>query len=189
MELYNANEMPLSDDEELRSIQLKVLNNQSLSMAEKIKIGRDHPLKECSGYQFKPDHVYRAMNHKLFDIYKKMGKIVGIDAADEYMEWEENGKKYNNNKGVDWYLGGVCLRYGDLIIECPADKEYFQPAYDNGNGLSADPTIKFMKSSGFKKPVPLSMITRVFAIKVDHNNITMEDISEYMLNKDNIKRY
>lgn len=189
MELYNANEMPLSENDELRSIQLKVINNQELTLDEKIKLGRDHPLKECSGYQFKPDHVYRAMNHKLFDIYRKMGKIVGIDAADEYVEWEENGQKYNNNKGVDWYLGGVCLRYGDLIIECPADKEYFQPAWDNGNGLSADPTIKFMKSSGYKKPVPTSMITKVFAINVEKNQITMEDISEYILNDDKIKRY
>ena len=188
MELYNANEMPLSNNEELKSIQMKVLQRQELTLDEKIKLGKEHPFKECSGYQFKPDHVYRAMNHMLFDIYKKMGKIIGIDATDEYMEWEENGRIYNNNKGVDWYLGGVCLKYGDIIIECPADKEYFQPAWDNGNGISADPTIKFMKSSGFKKPVPVSMITRVFGVRYQQNCIAIEDITSQVMNN-NIKKY
>lgn len=182
MELYNANEMPLSNDEQLRNAQIKVLNGQELSLSEKIKLGRDHPVKEYAGYKFKPDYVYRAISEDLLEIYKQTGKIIGIDSDDEYMEWEENGKSYNNNRGVDWYLGGACLRYGEIIIECPADKNYFKPAWDNGNGLSADPTIKFMKSSGFKNPVPTTMITKAFRIvKEKDKKSTPEQIQEFQI--------
>ena len=31
--------------------------------------------------------------------------IIGNDENDDYMEFEQNGEVYNNNKGVDWYLG------------------------------------------------------------------------------------
>ena len=166
MELYNANEMPLASDEKTRNAQEKFLRGEKLSLFENMALGRDHVIKEYAGYQFKPDHAYRAISEKLFNIYKQEGKIVGVlgDPEDEYLEFMEDGKLINNNKGVDWYLGGACLRYGDIIIECPCDKNYFQPAFDNGNHLSADPTVKFMKSSGSKNPIPTSMITKAFRI-------------------------
>ena len=31
--------------------------------------------------------------------------------------------------------------------------------------MSFDPTVRFLKSSGSKKPIPVSMITRVFNVK------------------------
>ena len=31
--------------------------------------------------------------------------------------------------------------------------------------MSFDPTVRFLKSSGAKKPIPVSMITRVFNVK------------------------
>lgn len=182
MELYNANEMPLASDESMKQAQLKALNNQKLTVSEGIILGKDHPIKEYAGYKLKPNHVYRAISEELFNIYIKTGKIFGTSEDDEYIEWEENGVKYNNNRGVDWYLGGACLKYGNVIIECPADKNYFQPAFDNGNRLSADPTVKFMKSSGFKNPVPTSMITKAFKIiKERDKKATTEQIHEFQL--------
>ena len=84
-----------------------------------------------------------------------MGYISSGRIDDEYEEYYLDNTLYNNNKGIDWYLGGVCLRYGEVILECPAYKKYFQVAFDNGNGMSKDPTVKFMKSSGYKNCIPI----------------------------------
>lgn len=164
MELYNSHEMPLSNDPKLKQVQEKLLRGESLSIFDKMIAGRDHPVKEINGYQLKPDHCYRAISEKLFNIYKEKGFIVGTGEDDEYQEKIVDGNIYNNNKGVDWYLGGAEPRYGEIVLECPADKEYFVPANDNGCGMSYDPTVRFLKSSGAKKPIPVSMITNVFDV-------------------------
>lgn len=169
MDRYNALEMSLSSDEELKIAQEKILNNVELSLREKMLSGRDHPVKNIDGYELKSDCVYRAISEELYDKYLELGYIYGHSKDDEYMEYELNGKIYNNNGGVDWYLGGVSLRYGSVIIECPAYKEYFVPAFDNGFHLSCDPTVRHMKSSGYKNPVPMDMVK---LIKHPHMEIT-----------------
>ena len=126
MELYNANEMPLSNDELKRTVQEKILKGEQLNISEKRIAGRDHPKKNLFGYQLKPDHCYRAISKELLEIYKKTGYIYGTDEDDEYQEYIENGQLHNNNRGVDWYLGGVTLRYGYIVIECPAYKAFEQ---------------------------------------------------------------
>lgn len=166
MELYNSQNMPLSSEPRLRTVQEKILRGEQLTMSDKLIAGRDHPIKEINGYQLKTDHAYRAISESMFQLYKEKGVILGSGIDDEYLEYEENGKTFNNNKGVDWYLGGAELKYGDIILECPADMEYFMPAFDNGSRMSFDPTVRFLKSSGNKKPIPISMITRVFDVKL-----------------------
>lgn len=178
MELYNAQKMSLSNNPKLKEVQEKMLRGESLSISDKMVAGRDHPIKEINGYQLKPDHCYRAINEKLFNIYKEKGFIVGTGEDDEYQERIEDGHTYNNNKGVDWYLGGVEPSYGEIVLECPADKEYFVPASDNGCGMSYDPTVRFLKSSGAKKPIPVSMITNVFDVsklKEQQENLNKEE--------------
>lgn len=170
MELYDAKTMPLASDPKKRAIQEKVKNGEQLTMMEKLSAGRDHVIKSFDDYQFKSDHVYRAISEAALLDYKQQGFIRGFGDDDEYKEYEENGQLYNNNAGVDWYLGGACLRYGEIIIECPADKEYFQPAFDNGNHLCADPDVKHFKSSGSKNPVPFSMVSKV----IDTRKLTEE---------------
>lgn len=167
-ENYDANFMPLSNEKELRMAQEKVLNNIPLSVKEKIILGRDHPVKIIDGYMLKSDCVYRAISEELYNKYLELGYVYGTSEDDEYIEYLENGKTFNNNRGVDWYLGGVCLRYGNVIIECPARKEYFVPAIDNGCHLSADPTVRHMKSSGYKNPVPMSIVRLI-----KHPNISI----------------
>lgn len=157
-ENYDANLMPLSNDPELRLIQEKVINGISLNLKEKILLGRDYPVRQIDGYELKSDCVYRAISEELYQKYIEAGFIYGIDKDDEYLEYTENGQHFNNNKGVDWYLGGVSLRYGNVIIECPASRKYFIPAYDNGCHLSANPKVRHMKSSGYKNPVPMNMV-------------------------------
>lgn len=161
MDLYDSKTMPLSSDPAKRKIQEKIKNGEQLTFMEKINAGRDTAIKEFNGYQFKSDHVYRVISEDALRVYKEKGFIIGFGDDDEYKEYEENGQTFNNNKGVDWYLGGACLRYGHIIIECPADKEYFQPAYDNGNHLCNDPDVRHFKSSGSKNPVPISMISKI----------------------------
>lgn len=180
MELYNAQTMPLSKDSKLRTIQEKIIKGEPLTMLDKMIAGRDHPVKELAGYQLKPDHAYRAISEELFDLYKKKGYVCGANPDDEYQEYEENGKTFNNNKGVDWYLGGVALKYGDIILECPADKEYFIPAYDNGSGMSFDPTVRFLKSSGAKKPIPITMLTNVFDVRKIKEQQSKQNIENFM---------
>lgn len=178
MELYNSQNMPLSTDPKLHIVQEKILQGEKLTMTDKLIAGRDHPVKIINGYELKPDHAYRVVSEELFEIYKEKGVILGTGNDDEYLEYEENGKIYNNNKGVDWYLGGAELKYGDIVLECPADKKYFTPAFDNGNGMSFDPTIRFLKSSGAKNPIPVNMITKVFdvrQIKEKNNQLNTEE--------------
>lgn len=170
IECYDANEMPLSNDIELRKIQKKIINGEELSLREKILSGRDNPIKVIDDYQLKSNCVYRAISVDLYNKYLELGYIYGNSKDDEYEEVEENGILYNNNRGVDWYLGGVSLRYGDVIIECPASKEYFIPAYDNGTHLSVDPTVRHMKSSGYKNPVPMDMVKLI-----KHPNYSIEE--------------
>ena len=159
-ELYNANDMPLSNEPNKRAIQEKRLNGNvgPLIPGEKL-FGRDHPVKEIDGYKLKPNCCYRVMHEQEYLQHVATGFIYGKNENDEQIIYTgDDGKIYTNNSGVDWFLGGACLRYGNIIIECPAYKEYFEPAIDNGNHLSFDPTIKHMKSSGFKHPVPMELV-------------------------------
>lgn len=96
-------------------------------------------------------------------MYKQKGYIVGFS---EYLgEVKElDGSVRVDNGGVGWYLGGASKRYGEIIIECPADKNYFVPAHDNGCGLFSDITVRHMKSSGINNPIPFPMITNAFDI-------------------------
>lgn len=169
---YDSNLMPLSSEPNLRKAQEKILNNEPLTLSEKIILGRDHPIQIIDGYKLKSDCAYRAISEKLYEKYLELGFIYGTDKDDEYIEFIQDGKIYNNNRGVDWYLGGVCLRYGEVIIECPASSKYFKPAYDNGCHLSANPNVRHIKSSGFNNPVPISMIKLI-----KHPNINELEIN------------
>lgn len=177
MELYNVQTMPLSNEPKLRAVQEKILRGEMLSVMEKVVAGRDHTIRDLTGYKLKPDHCYRAVSERTYQRYLDAGFVLGERANDEYREYVEDGKTFNNNSGVDWFLGGVALKYGEIILECPADKEYFVPAFDNGTHLSFDPNVRHFKSSGTKKPIPMTMITHVFdakELKAQHDKENLE---------------
>lgn len=166
MELYNVQNMPLSSDPERRAVQEKMLRGEPLTLKEQIFFGggHDRPLKKIGDYECKPDHCYRAISRETFEIYRTKGYIEGFsDYLGDIIE--PDGSTKHASGGVDWYLGGAAKRYGDIIIECPADKNYFQLNYNEGFGLSNDVSVRHMKSSGISNPVPFSMITNVFDLK------------------------
>ncbi len=190
MELYNVNTLPLSNDNILKIAQEKVLNGENLLTKEKIILGRDEVVKNINGYNLLPDHAYRAVNLETLKNYISTGFINGISDNDEYEEKIEDGKVFNNNKGVDWYLGGASLKYGEIILECPAYKDYFVLAYDNGTRMARNPLVRHIKSSGIKNPIPLNLITNIF-INTKDINLLKEIKSELskLENRQNITKF
>lgn len=164
MELYNAKTLPLSANSELRIVQERYARGERFFTL----LGRDQKKikKELGDYQCKSNYCYRAISKETYEIYKKMGFISdNRPNTNEYMEFvDENGKVSTNNSGIDWYLGGAAPggEYGMIVIECPADMNYFQPAIDNGSHMTIDPNVRHMKSSPKTNPIPFSMITNVF---------------------------
>lgn len=178
MELYDANNMPLSSDPKIRMAQERYARGERFSTL----LGRDQSKikKELGKYKCKSNYCYRAISQETYELYKKSGFISdNRPNSNEYMESvDENGKVFTNNSGIDWYLGGAAPggEYGMIVIECPADKNYFQPAIDNGTHMTIDSTVRHMKSSPKANPVPFSMITNVF----DYNIIKEQAKAEFV---------
>ena len=185
MELYNSAAMSLSNDPVKREIQERVLRGEKVSPMEAVKIGlRDRVIKRIGDYECKPNCCYRAITEEALEIYKTQGYVID-ERKEEYVEGI-------NNQGVDWYLGGACpgKTYGCIIIECPADKNYFTPAKDNGLGMANDLSVRHMKSSPNNNPVPLNMITNVFDYRkiLEQQKQQFDEIRQNENNKRSIQR-
>ena len=173
---FHIDKMPPSDDQSVREAKDKLISCLPLTVAEKIIVGRDNVVTKLGDNELKPDHVYRTVSERMLQVYINNGFVIGTSDSDEYVEYEQDGKIYNNNKGVDWYLGGVAFKYGNIILECPADKRFFVPAYDYGTRLAAHGRVRHMKSSGYANPVPMDMINVLYYNK-DKNQIEKFEIS------------
>ena len=160
MELYDAKNMPFSSNPNLRIAQERYARGERFPTL----LGRDQGKikKELGKYQCKSNYCYRAISQETYELYRNVGFISdNRPNTKEYMESvDENGKAFNNNSGIDWFLGGAAPggEYGMIVIECPADMNYFQPA-----------------SSPKENPIPFSMITNVF----DYNNIKEQAKAEF----------
>lgn len=177
MELYDAKNMPFSSNPNLRIAQERYARGERFPTL----LGRDQGKikKELGKYQCKSNYCYRAISQETYELYRNSGFISdNRPNTKEYMESvDANGKAFNNNSGIDWFLGGAAPggEYGMIVIECPADMNYFQPAFDNGCDLTIDPTVRHMKSSPKENPIPFSMITNVF----DYNKIKEQAKAEF----------
>lgn len=150
--LFHTEHMPPPADPTVHAIREKQLAGEPLTIAESMRGGRDTTFTDFGDFTTKPDHAYRTVDQQALDAYDKAGAIVGQGENDEFMEGL-------NNKGVDWVLGAVALKYGEVIIEMPASPDHFTPALDGGTHLTKDPVPRHMKSSGTANPAPLEHAT------------------------------
>jgi hypothetical protein len=150
--LYHADLMPPAENETLRAVREKQLAGVALNMTELMRAGRDTTVDAIGEYELKPDHVYRAVGRDALEAYQLHGMVVATgEEDDEFIEGL-------NNAGVDWFLGGAAPKYGSVVLETPADPDYFVPAHDNGHALAKDPKVRHMKSSGRLNPVPMDKV-------------------------------
>lgn len=150
--LYHTEHMPLPEDPALRVVREKQLAGEPLSIGEAMRAGRDTTYTEIDGISARPDHMYRTVDQQGLDAYMESGAVVGQGEDDEFHEGE-------GNKGVDWYLGGIATKYGDIILEMPADPTFAMPSIDYGSSLAKDPMVRHMKTSGTHNPVPMEHVT------------------------------
>lgn len=148
--LYDYTELSLSENDELNMILEKVLNNEKLTTLESIRVGRDKVFTEIGDYKLKTYCAYRVIDEETLLNYEHTGFVISPKENDEYIP----GK---NNDGINWYLGGACPKYGNILIECPAYKEYFQLVSSNSH-MADNPYVKHLKSSGFKNPIPFNLV-------------------------------
>lgn len=160
--LLNAHEIPLS--EVGKRVFERRQQGKVLSLRERLESGRDTVFvgEQIKGMVIKPDHAYRGVDEKTLLKYIQHGSVEGEHENPDI--WSPDG----GNKGIDWYLGGLALRYGNYIIETPAHADYFVVADEGGSALMAnDPFVRHIKSEGgTSKSVPLS---RIIAYKIVTN--------------------
>jgi hypothetical protein len=149
-QLLHVDHMPMPEDPSVRSVREKQLAGEPLTIGESLRAGRDDTTDVFGDFETKPDHAYRTVDEAGLQAYQEAGAIVGFGEDDEYAE--------GNNAGVDWYLGGVALKYGDVVIEAPAYPDFFQPAAQQGSMLAKDPKVRHLKSSGAANPLPLDQV-------------------------------
>lgn len=168
---FDVNKIPLSENETLRIAQEKILSGKTIS---ELSIGEQLHFRDKIT-RLDSQTAYRAVNFSGLQSYAETGFILGQGKDDEFILGE-------NNKGIDWFLGGYADRYGQYVIAAPALKEYFMLTHDNGNGLSGDPFIRHIKSSGYKNPIPsdLCQCFKLEKLQGDDGQITTRIATQAM---------
>jgi len=172
--LIDARKLPLSEDEVRRSAQQKIMNGEMLTLGEKLKAGRDSVTTKIGDYELKSDYAYRAIDSKVLEEYAKTGQI--YRNTPEYIPGENNG-------GIDWYLGGASAKYGNIILECPADPKYFTLTLDHGSGMAQNPLVRHIKSSSKENTIPFEKVTRIFITNPENKSEIVRVISPIELKK------
>ena len=155
--LIDAMLVPLSKNEEVRKTQERVINGESLTIQDRIKM-RDSAKTEIDGIKLYSDHMYRA-----------------IGTTDALRDYLKRGTINDNGQGkgyaeVDWYLGGMAPRYGKIILEVPANPNNFELADDYGGFMSGNPYVKHAHSSNVN-PISTSEISRVLFLNKEGNRV------------------
>lgn len=147
--LLDSKLLPLSSDQEVRTIQQKLLDNKPLSLSDKLKL-RDNAKTTIDGIDLKSDHMYRATDYEALHDYLDKGIISN----------NGKGKGYND---VNWYLGGTSTRYGKVIIETPADMKKFSLTDDFGGFMSGNPHVRQAHSTN-TNPVSFDAISKIYLL-------------------------
>lgn len=144
--LIDVKILPLSSKEDVRIVQEKILNNEPLSLSERLKI-RDSAVTTLDNVELYSDHMYRATSYNALLDYINSNAI------------RDNGQG-KGFSAVNWYLGGTAKRYGKVIIETPANPNLFQLSDDYGGFLSGNPKVRQAHSSN-ENPVSFDKVTRI----------------------------
>ena len=144
--LIDVENLPLSSDPSTRAVQEKVLNNEPLTLKERLKL-RDRAVTSLGDIELKSDHVYRATSYNALKDYIENNAIKDSGL----------GKGYSD---VSWYLGGTATRYGKVIIEAPADPNYFKLNSDYGGFMSGNPKVRHALSSN-TEPVAFDEVSKI----------------------------
>ncbi len=144
--LIDVKLLPLSEHEDIRIVQEKVLNNEPLTLNERLKL-RDSAKTEIDGVKLYSDHMYRATSYKALLDYINTKEIKDSGGGKGYLE-------------VDWYLGGTAVRYGKVIIETPANPNLFHLTDDYGGFMSGNPNVRHANSSN-ETPVKFDEVSRI----------------------------
>ena len=154
--LIDAKLLPLSTDEATRVVQQKVLNNEPLTIAERLKL-RDNAVTKIGDVELYSDHMYRATSIDAVNDYINKG----------YISDDGGGKGY---AAVNWYLGGTSTRYGKVIVEVAADPNNFELSDNYGGFMSGNPNVRQAHSSN-TNPISTDNISRILFLSSDGSKI------------------
>ena len=148
----------------------KRLKGESLTTGESIRAGRDtvYTGNAIPGISIRPDYAYRAISKETLQKYVQHNSVEGeLEKPDVFTPGEDNA-------GVDWYLGGVAPRYGNYILETPAQADYFTIADQERESLMArDPFVRHIKSEGgTEKSIPLSEVSVYELLKSEEGELS-----------------
>ena len=132
--LLDSKLLPLSDNEEQKSYQQKLINGEKISILEQSKFRNDNAKTTIDNYDLKSDHMYRATSYDALVDYVNNGVIKD----------NGQGKGYS---AVNWYLGGAAPKYGKVIIEVPANTNDFELSDHYGGVMSGNPSVRQAHSS------------------------------------------
>ena len=140
--LLNSQELPLTTMGQF--VLDKKQKGETLSVGEGIHAGRDKVYTGGSipGIEIKPDYVYRAIDEAT------LRKYIQYDSVEGHLEAPDIYAHEKDNNGVDWYLGGVCLRYGSFVLETKAKADSFEIADKDHHMMAQDPYVRHVKSEG-----------------------------------------
>ena len=162
--LYEKGLTPIDESDRVTYETRKILaekqaSGAQLTMEEIMQAGRDGVLYEWNGQKLKPDHCYRKIQQPDLDHYRESG-FVDNNIDLKTLERKDGRKVKGRIDTVDWYLGATTSRYGDILIEAPANPDYFVPVETPGKqgNMLTDPDAIHMHSSGIVDPIPMSEV-------------------------------
>lgn len=141
MSKYDAKELPLSTNKNIKEVQLKQINNENLTIQDYLSLGYQEVQIKLGGIELKSDCVYVSATKEDIIKYEIDGFI---------------------NKNSNCYLGGANIKNSEYILEFPAYKEYFKIADDFGCGITLNYLVRAIN---IINPIPLNMMTNVFDLK------------------------
>ena len=145
--LLDVTLLPLSSNDEERTIQEKIINGEKLSFNDNLRL-RDRAVTNLCEYNLLSDHMYRATSYNSLLDYLDKGYI-------------NDDKGLGTNRLVHWYLGGTSKRYGKVIIEAEAIPAKSELSTNYGGLMSGNPYVRHVTTTQ-DNPISMDEVSRIF---------------------------